>query len=310
MKSAWNAGVLVCVLALAGCGKKSEQTAASAGSGSAGSGSDMSGSGSASAAGSGAAACDLAGAYRVRYASNGKEGWWFRFTVTGDKATLDEEASVLALEPGPLDLKLDTAKCTLTLGMKSRAVEDATMVLTLDPKTHAVTGTFDRKKATDDKEKSTKVAGVHDGTTPPKGPACVTRGIYKIEIAKAAKWKNSDASDDRPCEDPWIAVNFLAEPFGDTVAVSLREFDAPYKEQWGDDKVTKTGECTADVDLQGEGFKLTAKLTFAADKITGTASLADQQIVEDGDEGENIWNCLAKDAPLEITRIDNAPPKK
>ncbi len=308
MKTAWMIGVLA-GLGLAGCGKKKEAPAVDPGSGSAGSGSSVavgsgSGSGSAGPVAPAAPVCDVAGAYRVRYTSNGKEAWWFRFTVAGDKATLDEPASVLALDPGPLDLKVDTAACTVTLGIKSSAVQEATMALTLDPKTHAVTGTLVRKKAIKDDEKSTKVAGVHDGTTPPKGPACITRGVYKVSVAASAKWKNPAEGDDRPCQDPWLDEYFLVEPFGDTVAVSLRDSSAPFHERWGDDKVTKIDDCNVQAELQGEGFTLNAKLTFAADKITGVASLVDQQIVEDGDGGENIWNCATKDAPLEFARVD------
>ncbi len=308
MKTAWMIGVLA-GLGLAGCGKKKEAPAVDPGSGSAGSGSSVavgsgSGSGSAGPVAPAAPVCDVAGAYRVRYTSNGKEAWWFRFTIAGDKATLDEPASVLALDPGPLDLKVDTAACTVTLGIKSSAVQEATMALTLDPKTHAVTGTLVRKKAIKDDEKSTKVAGVHDGTTPPKGPACITRGVYKVSVAASAKWKNPAEGDDRPCQDPWLDEYFLVEPFGDTVAVSLRDSSAPFHERWGDDKVTKIDDCNVQAELQGEGFTLDAKLTFAADKITGVASLVDQQIVEDGDGGENIWNCATKDAPLEFARVD------
>lgn len=303
MKTAWTIGVLA--LGLAGCGKKKEAPTVDPGSaGSSVAVGSGSGSGSAAPAAPAAPVCDVAGAYRVRYTSNGQAGWWFRFTVAGDKATLDEGAEVLALDPGPLDLKVDTAACTLTLGMKSSAVQEATMALTLDPKTHAVTGTLVRTKAIKDDEKSTKVAGVHDGTTPPKGAACITRGVYKVSVAASAKWKNPAEGDDRPCADPWIDEYFLVEPFGDTVAVSLRDSTAPYGERWGDDKITKIDDCTVQAELQGEGFTLHAKLTFAADKITGVASLVDQQIVEDGDGGENIWNCASKDAPLEFERVD------
>lgn len=29
-----------------------------------------------------------------------------------------------------------------------------------------------------------------------------------------------------------------------------------------------------------------------------------KQVIEDGDAGENIWDCVAKDAPLVFKRVD------
>jgi hypothetical protein len=304
MKSAW----IVVGLALAGCGKKDNgSNTGSASSGSAaGSGSAVA-SGSGSAVGSGSAApaastCDLAGGYRVRFTSNGHEGWWFRFTVTGDKATLDEGAGVLALDPGPLDVKLDAAKCSLVLTPKSSAVGDATMTLAVDPKTHAVTGTFVRSKATDDKEKSTTVAGVHDGAAV-KGPACIAAGIYTLGVDKKVKWKNKESGDTRDCKDRWIDVVVKVEPFGDPVAITNRDFEPPYGERHGSEKLAKIDECNANLELAGEGYDLTAKVTFAADKITAVASDVSVQVIEDGDDGENLWDCVAKDAPLVFTPV-------
>ncbi|MGE3768315.1 MAG: hypothetical protein AB7L94_39060 [Kofleriaceae bacterium] len=308
MRATW----IVVGLALAGCGKKDNASSSnSAGSGSAGSGSADSGSavagsaaGSAPAGSAAAPTCDLAGRYRLRFSSNGSTGWWFRFTVAGDKATLDEPSGVIAMEPGPLELKTDLATCSLVLGMKSSALGDATMTLAVDPKTHAVTGTFVRSKATDDKEKSTAVAGVHDGAAA-KGPACIAAGIYKLGVDPKAAWKNKDAEDDRPCDaDRWIDVFVKVEPYGDTVAITNRDFDPPYGERYGSDKLTKIDECTANLELSGEGYELTAKVTFATDKITATASSVSVQVVEDGDDGENLWDCVAKDAPLVFTRVD------
>lgn len=302
MRAAW----IVVGLALAGCGKKDNASSSgSAGSGSAGSGSAVAGSaaGSANAGSAAAPTCDLAGRYRLRFSSNGSTGWWFRFTVAGDKATLDEAAGVIAMEPGPLELKTDPATCSLVLGMKSSAVGDATMTLAVDPKTHAVTGTFVRSKAIDDKEKSTTVAGVHDGAAA-KGPACVPAGIYKLGVDPKAAWKNKEPDDDRDCTDRWIDVFVQVEPYGDTVAITNRDFDPPHGERYGSDKLTKLDECTANLELSGEGYELAAKLTFATDKITATASSVSVQVVEDGDDGENIWDCVAKDAPLVFTRVD------
>ncbi|MFN0248828.1 MAG: hypothetical protein ACKV2T_18205 [Kofleriaceae bacterium] len=298
MKSMW----IVVGLALAGCGKK--DTASGTGSAS---GTAPVGAGSAVGSGSGAApvaaTCDLAGGYRVRFTSNGQEGWWFRFTVSGELATLDEPAEVLALPAGPLELKTDVAKCSLVLGAKSTAVGEATMTLALDPKTHAVTGTLARTKSHDEKEKSTSVVGVFDGAAV-KGPSCVVAGIYKIGVDPKVKWKNKLPDDDRDCDDRWIDTFVKVEPYGASVAISNRDFDAPYGERWGNDKVSKIDECNANLDLSGEGFEIAAKVTFAADKITATASNVSVQVVEDGDDGENLWDCVAKDAPLVFTRVD------
>ncbi len=299
MKSAW----IVVGLALAGCGKKDNASGTGSASGSApAAGSADSGSTAGSAAPA-APACDLAGGYRLRFTSNGSKGWWFRFTVTGDKATLDEPAEVLALAPGPLDVKLDTAACSLLVSAKSSAVGDATLALAVDPTTHAVTGTLARTKAIDEKEKSTTVTGVHDGAAV-KGPACVASGIYKLGVDPKAKWKNKEADDDRDCEDRWIDVFVRVEPYGDSVAITNRNYDPPYGENHGNDKVMKIDECSADLELSGEIYDLVGKVAFAADNVSGTARAVTVKVIEDGDAGENIWDCVALDAALVFTRVD------
>jgi hypothetical protein len=53
----------------------------------------------------------------------------------------------------------------------------------------------------------------------------------------------------------------------------------------------------------GSGSAVDAALTFAGDTITGTAPTATYQFMEDGEAGENLWGCTAKQPQLSGKRI-------
>src|SRR6185312_8896234 len=59
-------------------------------------------------------ACNIDGSYRTRFRSNGTDGWWFPFTISGGKAQLTQKVGMLDLLPGPLDLAVDGCKVKLT----------------------------------------------------------------------------------------------------------------------------------------------------------------------------------------------------
>ncbi len=56
------------------------------------------------------------------------------------------------------------------------------------------------------------------------------------------------------------------------------------------------------LELTAEAYSLDARLTFAGDKITGTVTKAQIQVVVETDESEDIWNCATAGGPLTLTR--------
>ena len=63
------------------------------------------------------------------------------------------------------------------------------------------------------------------------------------------------------------------------------------------------GDCEITLAYQQQDFSFEdAKLTFAGDKVTGSAGTATFQFMEDGNAGENLWGCAAKHAEITGTR--------
>lgn len=249
--------------------------------------------------------CDLSGTYRFRFLSNGQEGWWFRFRVEDQSATLLEPIDVLALDAGPLRLTTDPQKCQLVLGTEGRAVGELTVSLTLDSNT-SFTGRLNRTKAHNEAEKARVIHGVRDEGPPQPDAACVVPGIYELALDPKVAWKNSDPPDDRSCADApsFVSPVFVrVEPFGETLAVTMRDYEPPHAETWASDKLVRHGDCEITVELGDDTLQLEARLELSTDGITGTATYADYQIVEDGFEGENIWDCVGHDIPVTGTLV-------
>jgi hypothetical protein len=251
--------------------------------------------------------CDLAGAYRVRFASNGEVGWWLPFAIDGSKAQLTKRVSMFALDPGPLDFKGDG--CTGHITAHSENAGLVTLDFTLDPKTNAVTGTLTREKGGDDNGTPAKQAikGRRD-VGGLGGPACLHAGVFRLEAGKA-KWKLSEGepSAGLGCNDdnsPLTTTTVRIQPFGDEIAVdSVAEGANGFTDDSPAGEVKRLGDCDLELKLGVQDYDFTAKLTLAGDKLAGTASDAHYTFFEDGDAGENMWSCKAKNVPITGTRI-------
>ncbi len=253
-----------------------------------------------------AAGCSLDGTYRFRFRSNGHDGWWFRVKVAGTTAALIEKVSMLALEAGPIDLQADPKQCTFSLRAKTGAAGDLVVDVALDPRTSRFTGTLTRSRALVADEKQQAISGVRNDGSPHAKAACVVPGIYELRFDPAVAWVNEDRDDDRDCSSaPELASPLFVrvEPFGDDLAVTLREPVQPYEEAWADDSVTRSGPCAAAVDIGDGTTVVTLQLTFAGDELAGVAAAASYQIVEDGTEGENIWTCVGANVPISGRRV-------
>ena len=248
--------------------------------------------------------CILDGRYRLRYSTNGHTGWWMRFDIEGGKATMLEKTFVL-FDKGPVATELDTKACVITLTGKSYSAGDIRVEVVLDPRNGRVEGTLRRTKAHNEKEKNTEIAGVRDDASP-SGPACIVPGMYQAVFSPDVPWVNKAEGDDRECKDadkfgsPFV---FRVEPFGESLAVTIRESDPPYDEAWASDKLVKLSKCAATFELQADQLDLTASLEFHGATIRGTATRAALQRVEEWEEGEEVWDCVGKDVPLVITKL-------
>jgi hypothetical protein len=253
----------------------------------------------------GALACDFAGSYRFRFLSNGHDGWWFRFNVDGTpaKATLVENVEVLALKAGRLDVAADPTQCKLTLRTKGKSVGQLVIAIVLDPKANSFKGKLTRTKATNAAEQELRIDGIRDVDAQQSGGACVVPGIYRIDFDPKARWRNADKGDKRSCKRPedWIRPSFVrVEPFGKTLAISKVQSEPPYAEAWAIDTAELHGDCDVAAKISDSELEMESRLTFAKDRVTGIGVKVNQQVYED--EG-NIWNCVAKNIPLAVTRV-------
>jgi hypothetical protein len=297
------------VLALVACDSKKKPEGGATGSGSAGSGSGSasatgSATGSGSAAGS-AAACDLTGNYRLRFFSNGAEGWWLRLAVAGKDVKPAGATNMLGLdEKGRLDAQFDDKACRLTLTKKTDQAGDLKIVL--DVAGDKVTGTVSRTKNASEGKDTSPITGLRE-TAPPKYPPCIKPGVYTLNVENVKKWKtDGDPRFGASCKsnagtvEPFIRVELL----GDTLLIDEASSGDAHEQSFGRATVKREGECDATIAIEVQDFKLaTAKITFAGDKITGKTTDFTYEVFEDGEAGENQWSCTTKQGDVVGKRV-------
>jgi hypothetical protein len=151
------------------------------------------------------------------------------------------------------------------------------------------------------------VHGVRD--VPPKPvPACLHPGIYELGATDKAKWKLTEGTPrfGLKCQDMAELIvrrHVRVEQLGGDITVDEVSGDT-YEQSFGRGVVKRTGECTITLSMEVQDFKYQdAALTFAGDTITGTAPAATYQFMEDGEAGENLWGCTAKQPALTGKRI-------
>lgn len=226
-------------------------------------------------------------------------------------ARLLEPAVMPGLEPGPLAVRPAPAGCGLVLeGDDPTLGGHVTVTLALSPDGRAAAGRIVRTRA-HDREGDLPIAGVRD-VGAPSAPACVVPGDYRVVFDRATTWRNPDAPvDDRDCRamarlGPAFAV-LRVEPFGDDVAISLREDAAPHGEVWPHAGATRVGPCVWRLDLASEDRSLAGDVTFAGERVTARFAARHQIVIEDG-EAEELWACAATDAPATLRRLSAGAP--
>jgi hypothetical protein len=249
--------------------------------------------------------CDRDGSYRLRYSVEKKPPWWVRFDVKDGKAMVTDKIYPLDLKPSELSFKASEMGCGFTLEGSTRAAGAFTITVHLDPTGKLAAGTIVRAKAYNESDKQVVVAGVRD-TEPPVGAACFVPGIYKLNFDRKSKWKNSDEDDDRSCRKaPKLASPLVlqVEPFGPSVAFTLRESQAPYDEESLLGKFTSTGECEVRLELSTYDTTLDATFLFSPEAFSGVATRVQYQIVIEDENGEDIWDCIGENVDISAALI-------
>lgn len=254
-------------------------------------------------------ACDLDGNYRLRFHSNGVDGWWLYLAAHGGEFEIVGGIySLLGLAPGKVPVVVTPETCTIAIAKQSDVAGD--MHLTLHVANDgAVTGNVTRTDEYGAKnEPNTPVTGLHD-IAPQTHPTCIHPGIYKIAADPKTKWKLIQGHPRGPlsCKDPidveteaLVRVSLL----GKELYVDEAGLGPSYTQGFSRGVVTRDGECAITLAFEKQDLHFAgAKLVFADGKITGTADTMGWDFMEDGDAGENLWKCGASHVVLTGTRI-------
>ena len=289
------------VVALIGCDSGKQKPESTAGSAAAGSGA----TGSAAPGSAAATACDLSGTYRLRFHSNGTDGWWLRLNVKGKDIGVGGATNMLGLdELGPLTPTFDDKACVLTLAKQTKQAGDLKIVLNVVGEN--VTGTLTRTANADDKLAISPITGRRE-TTPPKLPDCIKPGVYQLSVTNVKKWKTEGSpSRGATCKEmagtvePFVRVELL----GDTLFVDEASSSEQHEQSFGRATVKREGECGATIALEVQDFKLAnATITFAGDKFSGKTTDFTYEVFEDGEAGENMWSCTTRQGDVVGKRI-------
>jgi len=263
------------------------------------------------------AVCDLSGSYRLRFHSNGAEGWWLRLKVAGKQAQVLADQSMLGLKAGPIPLAMDR-DCTMVLTRHTKQAGHLriTLAVAADGK---VTGQLKRSDKWHLDKAVTPIAGRRE-TGPRTEPACQHPGIYQLglKFSPKQKWKiegRPGGSRGRP--NPAVECSYLAsedlvtvaiEPLGQELLVDEVHPDPPYEQSFGRGEVVRVGDCALRLSIAVTDFELQdGVLELDGDRITGTASKVKVDMFEDGTDGENLWSCHGRRIPIVGKRVADLP---
>jgi hypothetical protein len=246
--------------------------------------------------------CDLTGNYRLRYRSNGADGWWLRFQIAGAKAQLVARDVMELFPQGPLTFTQDD--CTGTITGSTEHSGNTKLVFTLAPATNAIAGDLSRTRGGEDKSgpQTVPIIGRRD-VGPIDAPACIKPGIFELRVGKA-RWKLAQGHPRiGDCKDmtEMASARVRIEPLGEHLFVD--EVGDKNEQSFSRGKVTKISECKIGLALEIQDFSFDGTLEFDGDTIKGVAKTARYQVFEDGEDGENLWACKTSKVPLEGKRI-------
>jgi hypothetical protein len=248
--------------------------------------------------------CQLDGAYRIRFRSNGVDGWWLRLSITRGVAQLTAEDAMGVLPQGPLATTVDG--CTATIRGTTEHSGDVVVAFALDPARETLSGTLSRTTYGEGSSgaDTTPIVGRRD-VGPLSPHACLEPGNYELSIGSAAAWKlvaGQPRIGDCNAFANAAFVHVRVEPYGDELVVV--EVNDHGVQSFGRAKAALTGDCDATLALAFDDFAVDGTLHFdGSGAITGSATTARYQVMENGTLGENQWACATQHAPIVTKRM-------
>lgn len=245
--------------------------------------------------------CDVNGRYRLRFRTNGADGWWMRLNVANNQASITTDAEMLGLIGAPQALTVDLKTCTVTV--TARTPKHGEIRVALVVAGNQVAGTLARSDEYEDK--ISPISGLRE-TTPAEIPSCIHPGAYEIAVTNVKKWKTGGRPSIGSCRAfadihiPHVRLELL----GHDLFIDEVHGEPPYSQTFGRAQVRREGDCVLVMSIEVQDFRLhEAKLELRGDKITGTTTDFTYEVMEDGEAGENMWSCHTQQGDVTLKRL-------
>jgi hypothetical protein len=226
----------------------------------------------------------------LRYDAGVGQKLWFRFTVDKSvrNASLTKPISIAIDKPA---LKIDPDPASCKLDVIAQATNGELLAsLTLDPKTHAVTGTL----RVAGRRSGVNISGVRDVGAQTSAEACVKPGLYELVVPAEQGW--TPDIKDRSCESASLRVPFLVEYIGDQLVIDQLEADGDAA--WAAEDVYTVAPCQAEVRFRRFESMAYIRLGFAGDTVSAEATSVNVRMGEVDDR----WRCVATEPMAWVER--------
>jgi hypothetical protein len=219
---------------------------------------------------------------------------------------MDDRVGVLDLPASaPVEVTGDAKACTLTAVVRGDKGRVARAELQLDSATGEVRGTL-----AIDERRETPIFGVRerDGKPAPAARArCPKPGIYDVVIDPNVEWESELAEEaggfcleGAQIDHALLRVGRLGETIiVDAVNASGDADPEPASDPAGSvENLKAAGECSVSFTFARPLLTFEAALVFAGSAAVGEERDAAYQMIEDSEDGDNLWLCKAPRAML------------
>jgi hypothetical protein len=259
------------------------------------------GSAAAPVADAASSSCDVNGSYRLRFRTNGEDGWWMRLRVVNNQATVDSDAEMLGLLGAPTVTTVDRNACSLTL--TANTAKNGEMKVALVVAGDKVAGTLARSDPYEDK--IAPISGLRE-IAPPDLPKCLHPGVYEVSVGSVKKWKLEGHPKIGGCKEmaDLNVIHVRLERLGSELYIDSVSGEPPYGQTFGRATVRRRGDCMFTMGIEVDDFRLhEAQIELDGDTGTGTTSDFTYQVMEDGEAGENMWQCHTQHGAVAWKRV-------
>jgi hypothetical protein len=247
---------------------------------------------SSSASEQAATGCDLTGMYRLRFKAAGQR-LWFRFRIENVAGK-----PVGTMVP-PIALRGDTRAvevtpstgCTFEVAIRDQERGPMFGRFELDPTANTVKGKLRGKDA---RWGDLDVGGVRDVAGQKSKLWCIQPGRYELVVPNEQAWVASNQN--QSCDKASLKLPFLVEYVGDELVID--QLDAKGDAAWAGEDIYETAPCEIEVRMRHHQSYVYAKLVFAGDKVTASATRASVEIEDAGGE----WTCTVTSPMIWVER--------